>query len=80
MKGLMNSMKQVNLYRVSMIHRKSGEKVSLEVWAEDADRATAKCNFLFDYDGEYRWIGSGPLYKDSHLISKEVRRAYDEKV
>lgn len=64
-------MKQLNLYRVSMMHRKNGEKVSLEVWAEDIEEATARCNFLFNYDGEYRWTGSNPLYENNKLISKK---------
>lgn len=66
-------MKKVNLYRVNMIHKRTDEKVSLEVWAENVDKATNKCNFLFDYDGQYRWTGSGPVHDESGKIpSKEV--------
>lgn len=38
--------KKVNLYRVNMIHKRTDERVSLEVWAENVDKATNKCNFL----------------------------------
>lgn len=55
-------MKKVKLYDVFMQHRITKEKVKLQVWAENVNDATNKCNFLFDYNGEYRWIGSGPFY------------------
>lgn len=67
-------MKKVNLYRVSMIHQKTNEKISLEVWAENVDEATHKCNFLFNYEGQYRWTGSGPVHDENGKIpSKEVK-------
>lgn len=65
-------MKKVNLYSVGMRHIKTGEKVNLEVWAENVDEATHKCNFLFNYNGEYHWTGSGPVYKDNQLVSKMI--------
>ena len=65
-------MKKVNLYSVGMQHIKTGEKINLEVWATNVDEATHKCNFLFNYDGEYRWTGSGPVYENNQLVSKMI--------
>lgn len=68
------NMKTVNLYRVSMIHQRTNEKVSLEVWADNVDEATNKCNFLFDCEGQYRWAGSGPVHDERGKIpSKEIK-------
>lgn len=61
-------MKKVNLYRVNMIHQKTNEKIALEVWAGNVDEATHKCNFLFGFEGQYRWTGSGPIYDESGEI------------
>ncbi len=67
-------MKNLNLYRVGMVHQQTNEKVYLEVWAENVDEATNKCNFLFDYEGQYRWTGSGPVHGGNGGIpSKEVK-------
>jgi len=67
-------MKNLNLYRVSMIHTKTNAKISLEVWAENVDEATNKCNFLFDYEGQYRWTGSGPVHDENGKIpTKEIK-------
>lgn len=67
-------MKKVNLYRVGMVHKKTNEKVSLQVWAGHVDEATHKCNFLFGPDGQYRWTGSGPVHDENGKIpSKEVK-------
>lgn len=66
-------MKKANLYRVNMVHQKTNEEVSLEVLAGNVDEATHKCNFLFNYGGQYRWAGSGPVHDENGEIpSKEM--------
>lgn len=71
-------MKKVCLYRVSIKHIITNEKISLEVWAENVDDATHKCNFLFDYEGQYRWTGIGPVYgKDGEIITKSIKESED---
>lgn len=65
--------KKVNLYSVGMEHKETGEKIHLEVWAEDVDKATDECCFLFGYDAQYRWTGSGPVCDENGEIqSKQI--------
>lgn len=73
MANCMSNMKRVNLYGVGMKHKQTDEKITLQVWASNNDEATHQCNFLFDYDGEYRWTGTGPIYKDNQIVSKMVK-------
>ena len=63
------------LFRVSMEHKKTGEKIRLYVWASNVDEATHKLtNALFGAYGEYRWIGSGPEYGDDNkVIRRDVK-------
>ena len=69
--------KKVNLYYVNLIHRKTGEKVELHVWAEHTGEATHKCASLYDpYTGEYQWMGSGPIYENNKLVSKVIEKQY----
>ncbi len=63
---------KVYLYKIGMAHRKTGEKIYLEVWAENVDEATNKCNFLFDCEGQYRWTGSGPVHDEHGEIPSKV--------
>ena len=62
------------LFRVSMRHKKTDEKISLYVWASNVDEATHKLtDSLFGVHGEYRWIGSGPEYANNEVIRQEIK-------
>ena len=61
------------LFYVSAKHKTTGEKIRLDVWAENVDEATRKfAGILFGYDCEYTWTGSGPYYKNNKVITREV--------
>jgi len=61
-----------HLYEVGIQDKRTGKKFDLRIWAENTDAATHKVtDALFGADGEYRWTGSGPLYKDNKLIARE---------
>lgn len=60
------------LYSVGIRHKQTEEKVNLEVWAEDADKATSKVINLINYDGQYSWTGTGPLHRNNEVISRMV--------
>ena len=60
------------LFRVSMKHNQTGEKLSLYVWAENVDKATGQlCGVLLGHDREYSWLGSGPVYENNEVITRE---------
>ncbi len=49
------------------------KKIHLRVWAKDSTEATRKVtNALFGYKGEYRWIGTGPIYENNKLMEREA--------
>ena len=46
-------------YSIGVRHKSTGEKLKLEVWAEDVDAAI--------------WTGSGPIYENNQLIRREKK-------
>lgn len=55
-------------------HKSTGEKLKLEVWAEDVDAATHKLTgTLIGPECEYIWTGSGPIYENNQLIRREKK-------
>ena len=64
---------KVYLYSVGMRDNRTDEKIHLRVWAKDSTEATSKVtNALFGYKGEYRWIGTGPIYENNKLMEREA--------
>lgn len=62
-----------HLYSVSLRHAKTGERLTLHVWAENTDAATDKlCGTLIGYHCEYEWRGTSPVYKDNKLVSRTL--------
>jgi len=60
------------LYGVGIQHIKTGEKINLEVWAENIDKATHGLRGVICYNTMYRWIGTSPLYENNNVISRMV--------
>ena len=61
-------------YQVSIRHKVTGERLTLEVWAEDTDAATRKLTgTLIGPECEYIWTGSGPIYENNQLIRREKK-------
>ena len=63
------------LYSVGIQHVETGERINLEVWAENVDKATYGLRGIIAYKTQYRWTGTGPLYKDNDVISRMVEVA-----
>ena len=65
-------MKQ-QLFRVSAKNRKTGENISLQVWAENVDAAThSLTDALFGAKGAYVWTGSAPEHENNEVIKREI--------
>lgn len=63
-----------HLYHVGIEHKKTGQKLDLQVWAKNTDEATHKLTgVLIGYDCPYRWTGSGPIYENNRLITREIK-------
>lgn len=63
-----------HLYQVGMKDKRTGEKIELRIWAKNTDEATHKVTTaLFGANGEYSWTGSGPVYKNNELVSREAK-------
>lgn len=61
-------------YSIGVRHESTGEKLKLEVWAEDVDAATHKLTgTLIGPECEYIWTGSGPIYENNQLIRREKK-------
>lgn len=60
------------LYSVGIQHKKTGEKLNLEVWAENVDKATNELRGVISYNTMYRWTGTSPLYENNDVISRMV--------
>jgi len=59
------------LYSVSMMHKKSGERVQLDVWAYGTDDATHKVvTAIGGYHGEYEWRGTSPVYRNNQQVGR----------
>lgn len=65
-------MKKEYLYEVSIIDKKTNQKINLRVWAKHTDDATWKVvEPLVGYNKEYTWFGSAPIYENNKLIERE---------
>lgn len=61
-------------YQVGIRHKVTGERFTLEVWAENTDDATYKLTgTLIGPNCEYDWTGTNPLYENNRLIRREVK-------
>lgn len=61
------------LYKVGIKHKRTGERLHVEVWGESNDQATNKLlNSLIGIDKPYAWTGTGPVEIDNHIIQREV--------
>ena len=59
------------LFRVALICRVTGEKISIFVWGFNADDAAHKvASVLCCCDGEYILVGIGPQYRDNRIASR----------
>lgn len=62
------------LYSIGMKDSRTGEKIHLRVWGKNVDDATNKItSALLGYRGEYVWTGSGPLYENNEVISRDAK-------
>lgn len=66
-------MKEIQ-YSVLLTHKKSGNKLRLQVWAENGSRATAQfAGVLLGPDREYVWRGTEPEHDAAgNVIMREV--------
>ena len=48
------------LFSVGIQHIKTGERINLEVWAENVHAATHELYGVIGPYTQYRWTGSGP--------------------
>lgn len=63
-----------HLYSVGLEHKKTGERIDLQVWAKNTEDATHKLTgVLIGYYCPYRWTGSGPIYEDNKIITREMK-------
>ena len=57
------------LYEIGLKDRETGENITLKVKARNTDEATHSiCEPLLGYDGPYKWLWTGPLYRNNKLI------------
>lgn len=60
-------------YRVDIKHKITGERICIEVWSQSTDAATTKlAGVIIGYGCEYEWIGTGPVYENGKMVSKNV--------
>lgn len=63
-----------HLYSVGLEHKKTGERIDLQVWAKNTKEATHKlAGVLIGYYCPYRWTGSGPIYENNQIITREMK-------
>lgn len=59
------------LFSVGLRHKVTLEKLDVMIWAPDVETATYKLvGSLIGSKCEYTWTGSGPVYKDNHVIER----------
>lgn len=62
-----------HLYSVGIQHKETGEKIDLLVWAKNTEEATHKLTgTLIGYTCQYRWCGSGPVYENNRLVTRDI--------
>ena len=60
------------LYHVGVKNKRTGERFSLDVWADTNEHATSKLlNSLIGFDKPYEWTGTGPVHIDNHSVERE---------
>lgn len=65
-----------HLYSVGLEHKQTGERIDLQVWARNTDEATHKLTgVLIGYSCPYRWTGSGPVYENNKIVTREAKDA-----
>lgn len=63
-----------HLYSVGLEHKKTGERIDLQVWAKNTEEATHNLTgVLIGYYYPYRWTGSGPIYENNKIITREMK-------
>lgn len=63
-----------HLYSIGLKHKKTGERIDLQVWAKNTDEATHKLTgILIGYDCPYRWTGTGPVYENNKIVTRKVK-------
>ena len=60
------------LFEVGVEHIKIGERISLRVWAKTVHEATHGLHGVIGPYTEYRWTGSGPVYENNEIVTREV--------
>lgn len=60
------------LFSVGIQHIKTGERINLEVWAKNVHEATHELHGVIGPYTQYRWTGSGPVYKDNKIVTREI--------
>lgn len=67
-------MMKEHLYQFCLEDKRTGEMIYLRILAENTDVAAHKITkAVFGAYGEYRLTGSGPLYKNNQLITRESK-------
>ena len=60
------------LYSVGVKNKRTGERFSLDVWADTNEHATAKLlDSLIGIDKPYAWTGTGPVYVDNRIVERD---------
>lgn len=60
------------LFSVGIQHIKTGERIHLEVWAKNVHEATYGLRGVIGPYTQYRWTGSGPVYRNNEIVTREV--------
>lgn len=60
------------LFSVGIQHKETGERISLEVWAKNVHEATHELHGVISWNTQYRWTGSGPVYRNNEIVTREV--------
>ena len=60
------------LFHVGIQHRKTGERIDLEVWAKNVNEATMGLEGVISWNTQYRWTGTCAVYKDNKIVTREV--------
>jgi len=60
------------LFEVGIQHIKTGEKIHLHVWAKNVNEATHELHGVIGPYTEYRWTGSGPVYQNNEIVTREI--------
>ena len=68
-------MSKEHLYQVCLMHKKTGERLNLQVWAQNSDEATHKLTgSLIGYHCQYDWRGTSVLYDNNLPISQDLSK------